>query len=552
MQNQAIKLEVSKADAVKQFMLDSFSVTDPNVAQGVDLSTKDLLRIAADKMTLDDDMDPAIKFELYMSLALANGRLGYYPEAIKLLDNALTIKPQNEQATALLAQYLFNAGEIETVNTLLSETPENDFNSSTEVAAIKRVRANILAQAGEYDAAFEQFESLKNLVASDMDTMKNQALLAEIYYLKGESERSVDILQQLKLSHPLPATDVFTLGLNSDLVQYHDRAGNFNAAMALTQENIQAYRQILGDEHPNLGLAYNSLSAFQRLEGQLDDALVSAKISEQIYRKRYGDSSEGLAQALSNIGVAYYYQKKFEPAIEQLTLAAEMLAVIFGESHPETMYAKGNLAVILNATGHPEKALPIIQNMYQYELETLGKGHRSTLLSQRSLALTLGNLGQFEAAIRHAQEVIELLSEYPNDQAYQISNAYSVLGRIYFMAGEHQLAIEQNLLHIKNNTEGNANNYARSLQLIGESHQALLQFDQAVEYYQMWTNHLAKTYGETDEKYLDGLLVTTEKLQQMKRQEQSKMLLLKVQNILIENDLNLKEIQAKLDALSGQ
>jgi tetratricopeptide (TPR) repeat protein len=533
-------------------MLDSFSVTDPNVTQGVDLSTKDLLRIAADKMTLDNDMDPAIKYELFMSLALANGRLGYYPEAIKLLNDALTLIPQDELATALLAQYLFNAGEIETVKSLLSETREDSFESIEKKAAIKRVRANMLAQAGEYDAAFKHFDTLKTLATSHTDTMKNQALLAEIYYLKGEPERSVEILQQLKLSHPLPATDVFALSLNSDLVQYHDRVGNFSAAMTLTKENIKAYRQILGDEHPNLGLAYNSLSAFQRLDGHLDEALDSAKISEQIYRKRYGDSSEGLAQALSNIGVAYYYQKKFDPAIEQLTLAADMLAVIFGENHLETMYAKGNLAIILNATGHPEKALPILQNMYQYELKTLGKEHRSTLLSQRSLALTLGNLGQYDAAIKHAQEAIELLTEHASDQAYQISNAHSVLARIYFMAGEHQLAIQQNLIHIKDNTEGNANNHARSLQLIAQSYQALEEYDQAADYFQKWTDHLAKIYGETDEKYLAGLLDAADKSQQMMRHDLANALLLQVQNTLTENDLNLKEIQAKLDELNRQ
>ncbi len=550
LQNQAIKLEAQKADAVKQFMLDSFSVTDPNISQGVDLSTRDLLRLAGNKMAVDDDMDEVIKVELYVALALANGRLGYYPEAIALLNDAIALQPDNEQAIAMLAQYLFNAGEIETVKQLLTKHQEDSFSSSANQSALKRVRINVLAQAGEYEPAFTLFESLQKLESTKMDVLINQALLAEVYYLKGESDRSIEILQQLKTNHPLPATDVFTLGLNSDLVQYHDRMGNFTAAKELTLSNITAYREILGDEHPDLGLAYNSLSAFQRLEGNLDDALDSAEISEQIYLKRYGNSSEGLAQALSNKGVAYYYNKQPELAINYLTQATDMLADIFGQDHLETMSARGNLAIILNASGKPEAALPLLKQIYDIELKTLGKNHRSTLYTQRSIALTMGNLGQFDEAISHAKESIQILTEHFPNSTHNLINAHSILGRIYFMAGEHHLAIEQNLLHIQNWTEGNENNYARSLQLIANSHQALANNKQAHEYFQKWTDHLAKIYGEADVKHLEGLLEWATQSKLMADPNRTNELTNRIEFILTENDLKLDEIQAKLDQLS--
>lgn len=550
LQNQAIKLEAQKADAVKQFMLDSFSVTDPNVSQGVDLSAKDLLRIAADKMTFADDMDPVIKFELYVALAIANGRLGYYPEAIILLNEALIIQPKNEQSTALLAQYLFNAGEIETVNELLNKTQEDDYTSVTEKAAVKRVRANVLAQAGNYKQAFIQFKSLKALAVTQMDTINNQALLAELYYLKGDSERSIAILQELKSMHPMAATDVLNLSLNSDLVQYHDQVGNYGAALALTEENIKAYREILGDEHPNLGLAYNALSVFQRLNGQLDDALTSAELSAQIFRKRYGSRSEGLAQALGNAGVAYYYQKQNTLAIKKLSQAADMLQTIFGDNHPETMDAKFNLATILNATGNPQKALPILQKIYQVEMETVGENHRSVIYTKESLALTLAKTGQFESAILHAQESIALSQENFPNQSDLINHAHSILGRVYYMAGNHESAIFQNLLHINGWTEGNENNYARSLQLVAGSYHVLQKLDQAAEYYQKWTNHLFKIYGVADDKYLQGLLDWAEASRQMNHLDQANTLLTQVQSILTEYDLSLPEVQAKLKELS--
>ncbi|MFK8013378.1 MAG: protein kinase, partial [Marinicellaceae bacterium] len=549
-QNKAIKMEARKADAVKQFMLDSFSVTDPNISQGVDLSTKDLLRLAAGKIKPENDMDPEIKFELFVSLALAHGRLGYYPEAITLLNNALLIQPNDEQATALLAQYLFSAGEIEALKTQLLAINEDNFKIISEQASIKRVRANLLAQAGEYDKAFAMFDQLSALVQTDNDSISNQALLAEMYYLKGESDRSIKIIQQLKSNYPLPLTDVLNLKLNADLVQYYDRVGDFKAAKELTLENIQIYRQILGEEHPDLGMAYNSLSVLQRLEGQLDEAIISAEMSKQIFIKRFGNSSEGLAQAHGNVGVALFYQNHNEQAIEELTLAVDMLKGIFSNDHPETMNALYNLATILNATNQPDKALPILEHMFQVESSTLGKSHMSTLYTQRSLALTLANIGQFENALTHAKESILLLSKQPSVTSHIVNNAYSVLGRIHFMASQFDLAIAATLKSIEENQNGNKNTFARSLNLLAKSYQQLNEHEKAHEYYSKWINQLEIIYGITDEKYLQGLLVWAEYFQNLGDKQKASEQINKVKNILTENDLKIDNIQIKLKQLS--
>lgn len=549
-QNQAIKDEANKAQAVKNFMLNAFSVTDPNYSQGVDLSSKDLLRSAADKIALNDDMDDEIEFELLTALALANGRLGYYPEAIDLLNEALNLKPKNEQATALLANYLFTAGEIESVNTLLDKTQENQFKSIPQTAALKRVRANVLAQAGQHEAALREFSILEPLSKTPSEIIAKQSLLAEIFYLNGDSAQSIEILQQLKKDYPLPATDVLNLGLNSDLVQYHDRVGNFSEAMALTQENIKAFKEILGDEHPDLGLAYNSLSVFQRLDGQLDEAIESAKISEKIYRKRYGDSSEGLAQALGNIGVAEYYKKQHEPAIDNLTQAADMLTVIFGADHPETMNALYNLATILSATDNAGKALPILERMYAIEVKNYGKENRNTMYTQRSMALALAHAGQFDLALEHAKENLYLLKQHFSNEPNFIRNIYSVMGRIHYLAGNYPQAIEQSKLYINDWDEGNENLYAKALNLIAKSHLALNANDEALKYYQKWTNHLKKIYGEADIKHLEALLEFAEKAQSINENTQTKSIISSVLNIIDSNNLNHQHIQDKLNELS--
>lgn len=548
-QNQAIKLEAEKAAAVKNFMLDSFSITDPNTAQGIDITGQELLRIAASKINQDAEMDDQIKFELYESLAIAHAKLGYYPEAISLMKQALQIKANDSAATVRLAEFMFNAGEIESLNALLEDTDSDDFDG--ELAAdFLRVQINLMAQAGAYQQAFELYDQLDEQHNTAAQYLKNRALLAEIYYLKGEADESVRIIEALKNSHPLPATDVFNLGLNSDLVQYLDIAGQFAEAKALTAQNIEIYKEILGDAHPQVGLGYNALSVFQRLDGALKESLQSAKTSEAIFRERYGESSEGLAQALSNQGVAYHFMGQADQAIEKLSAAAQILVDIFSPLHPEAMDAKANLAVILNANDQPQDALPMLEEIYAYELEQFGQGSHTTLYTQMALALTYGNLGQHNKAIAHAKENFSLTQQNFAENANMVNHSEGILGRVFFMADDHENALKHNLNHINNWTEGNKNNHARSLYLIGKSHFALQDFEAAKQFLEQWTQYLSAIYSLTDELYLNAELERATVLIEMQETTAAKALITKVSDTLKAHDLNYEKTQNKLKELN--
>ncbi|MCX7553901.1 protein kinase [Marinicella sp. S1101] len=549
-QNKAIKLEAKKAQAVKQFMLNSFSITDPNTAQGIDISGQELLRIAASKINQDDDMDDQIKFELYESLAIAHGKLGFYPEAVALIEQALSLKPNEPSATVRLAEFLFHAGEIEQVNELINRTNISGFGVILQ-AEFLRIKINLLSQAGKHQEAFALYDHLQEMNDTSEHYLKNRTLLAEMYYLKGEAEESIKIIEALKQSHPLPDTNVFNLGLNSDLVQYLDIAGRYADAKNLTAQNIETYKKILGDTHPYVGLGYNALSVFQRLDGELKEALASAKISESIYRERYGDSSEGLAQALSNQGVVHHYLGAAEPAINQLSAAAEMLTEIFSPLHPEAMDAKANLAVILNANNRPHEALPVLEEIYAYEKQQYGLTSRTTLYTKMALALTYGQSGMYEKAVSHALENFSLMQQHFAENADLVNHSESILGRVYFMANDHQKALIHNLNHINNWTEGNKNNHARSLYLIGKSHFALQDYEAAKQFLEQWTQYLSSIYSATDELYLNAELERATLLIEMQEISAAKALITKVSDTLKVHGLNYDKTQNRLKELNG-
>jgi serine/threonine protein kinase/flagellar biosynthesis regulator FlbT len=545
-QNQAIRREAHKADAVKEFMLNAFSVTNPNTSQGVDLSTRDLLKQAAAKITDDQNMDSETRLELYQAMANAHGNLGYYPEAISLLNTALKLDPGNESSLALLVQYNFASGQINAVNEQLADINEMRFSDPSNMAAVKRVRSNILAQAGEHEQAMIEFDLLSEIPLNPTDEAHNQALLAEILYLNGQSEQSIAILEKLKAELQLPETDVFILKINSDLVQYHDRIGQYSQARKLTEQNISTFQKILGDQHPDLGLAYNSLSVFQRLEGQLKDALVSAEKSKQLYLERYGEVSEGLAQAYSNAGMVYYLEQDFDQAVDSFTKATEMLIEIFSSSHPEALNAQYNLATILNATGQSAEAITILKTIYQIELDTLGTTHRSPLFTQQSMALTLARMENYEEAIKQSRNNLQSIKTHYADRPYFILQSRNVLARVLYMAGEYQEASILFTLNINQWTEGNENERANMLKLNAISLWHLNQATESNRYFQLWLTQLKTLYGPTDEKHLSAMLEWA-RLIKNTDPTQSSALSLSVRQIITDHNLNYPDINQQLN-----
>ncbi|MCF6300907.1 MAG: serine/threonine protein kinase, partial [Proteobacteria bacterium] len=150
-----IKIEAQKAQQVKQFMLDSFKVTDPNTSEGIEISAKDLLKVAADKLNDNNKLNPQIKFELYQTLGIAYGQLGFLQKGIDLLNNSLLIKPKDTRSLSFVSQYLFNSGQQHKLKKLLETINEGEFNSEIDRAVIYRVRAKIFAESGHYDQALE-------------------------------------------------------------------------------------------------------------------------------------------------------------------------------------------------------------------------------------------------------------------------------------------------------------------------------------------------------------------------------------------------------------
>ncbi len=478
------KIEAQKAQQVKQFMLDAFNVTDPNVSEGVEISAKDILKIAGDKIT-GINLDSEIKFELYQTIGIAYGQLGFLQKGIDFLYKSLELKPHNSQSLSVISQYLFNAKKLKNLEKLLVHTNEDSFINNFDKAMIYRVKASVFAEKGDYEQAFGLIEKLDKLITNQSDVIRNKRLLAEIYYLKGESNKSIEIIKSILNKSDLKDTNTLILSVKNDLVHHYDRVGDFDSALALNEEIIAQYRIILGDRHPGLGVALNEQSVFYRFKGELDDAYLFAEESHDIFKNLYGDNSTGLSQAYSNLAVLSFLNNDYLKAAEQFEKAVTILENIYSSDHLETLNAKANLAWFLNETGQAAKAEKLLYYIYRHEVEKLGATHRSPLMTQQTLALTLATLKKFEEAEEQAKANIKQIEKSGKAQQNIYIYAKEILARIYLMEKRYQDSLEVFLSIEGLRKESNRTDlYAALLWKVAKIYVHLNQFDQADIYYQ--------------------------------------------------------------------
>lgn len=440
--NQQIVTENLKAQAVKQFMLDSFAVSNPNNNQGQVINVKELLEVAAFRLNNNSDITPAIKIELQLALATALGQIGEVSKAIKMAERAVLHDLTNEQGMALLAQLYLRSGKTEQLEKLFNKLSIQEIKSDSERYSLTRTKAHFLATKGIYQQGIDLLKENKEINKNQLEQSKDLQKLSTIYFLMGKADSAVKTVEQAIRLNPLPDTHTYSIQLKINLISYLDQLGQFKQAVELIDDNIAQFEKILGKRHPDLGDTLNLKSVFQRIQGKLIEARKTAIEALEIFQSLYGsDNNYGSAQAYGGLGIIDYLENKNVEAISNLSKAVDILSTVHGTDHLETLDAKANLATVLNAAGESEKALELLFSIYAKEKEILGISHRSTLLTSQSLALSLANLNRHEEAIKIARETLNLSTKHFKDDHPMRVNTNIILGKILFQAGHYYDAL---------------------------------------------------------------------------------------------------------------
>ena len=119
--------ESTRAEMVSSMMIDAFRAADPSRNRGEKLTAREVMRQASLALSRRDDLDPATRSKLLLTLSQVHASLGSNQEALELAQQALAAASDPEQrleAELSVADAKFNLGEALTAKDHVAELLE--------------------------------------------------------------------------------------------------------------------------------------------------------------------------------------------------------------------------------------------------------------------------------------------------------------------------------------------------------------------------------------------------------------------------------------------
>jgi len=227
----------------------------------------------------------------------------------------------------------------------------------------------------------------------------------------GDIRRHVDLVPWVtharELSEsPRDAPTAFLLGW---VAQFDIVRGNYPLARLGFESQFEAYRRMLGDEHPDTLRSMHNLAFALVFQGDLPSARRLQEAVLNARRRLLGEEHSDTLASMVNLAMTLDAQGDLPGARRLLEAVLEAMRRVLGEEHPDTLTSMGNLAMTLQHQGDLPGARRLQEAVLEARMRALGKEHPDTLTSMNNLASTLGAQGDLPGARRLNEAVLDAM-----------------------------------------------------------------------------------------------------------------------------------------------
>ncbi len=333
------------------FVMDVLSAVNPARTENRDLTVREALEQAADRI---------------------DGRFDGRPEVETNIQNAL----------GFLFSRLGDPGQAEVHQRRLVELAEiTDGPGSIEVARTMHGVVGTLAATGRHSEAIEM-------------TLEQLAILEH---------------------HDGPEAEEWRIRGRGNLGALYTRAGKPDQAVPYLEASLEAKKTMLGETHPSTLAALNNLAAVYSALGRPERALELAGLAHQGRRELLGEGDPRTYVSLINLAGALVRLGRDSEAIERLTPALQSGTERLGSDHPTVVDLGNALASAFRSAGREGDAEQLYRSnlMVQNESDPERLQPR-TLEAMRGLAQTLSADARHAEAEPFARAALEgARSAYP-------------------------------------------------------------------------------------------------------------------------------------------
>ncbi|MEZ5294468.1 MAG: serine/threonine-protein kinase [Vicinamibacterales bacterium] len=311
------------ASQVSAFLVGIFEHADPNVAQGANLSARELLDQGAGRIERDLAGQPDVQAALLATMSRAYAGIEVPDRAIALAEKSLEIArrirgPRHpDVATALAALAAGHAvGSAddkalplyrEALDMRKALLPPDD-PAILDVTSKLALSLQMLAQFPESEALYREALAIARRTNPPDSYEVTFALdnLGGVLESEERLDEAVAVLQEaLERSRRDASSPVLTADILSELAVILKNLGRTGEAEPMYKEALALRERVLGEDHPLTAQSHNNYGVFLRAAGRLEESVEHQQRALAIHRARHGEHHRDVAIAYTNLAGTY-------------------------------------------------------------------------------------------------------------------------------------------------------------------------------------------------------------------------------------------------------
>ncbi|MCC5661100.1 tetratricopeptide repeat protein [Nostoc sp. XA010] len=222
--------------------------------------------------------------------------------------------------------------------------------------------------------------------------------------------------------------------------QFYQGQGLYSQAAPWYQKCLEATKERLGEEHPDVAQSLNNLAYLYNSQGRYREAEPLHQQALALRRKLLGEEHPDVAVSLNNLAHLYYSQGRYSEAEPLYIQALALRRKLLGEEHPSVAVSLNNLAGLYDSQGRYSEAEPLYIQALALCRKLLGEEHPSVATSLNNLACLYDSQGRYSEAEPLYQQALALSRKLLGEEHPDVAQSLNNLAYLYNSQGRYSEA----------------------------------------------------------------------------------------------------------------
>jgi len=216
----------------------------------------------------------------------------------------------------------------------------------------------------------------------------------------------------------------------------HRVRGELDLAIADGEHALAIRREVLGEDHPDVATALNTLANAHFNRGDHDRAEQLFAAASSIYERTLGPDHPDTATVILNLGNVARGRGDLAEAGRQFRRALEIFRATLGDEHPDVALALTNIGAVELSRGRHEEAVIVLTAAVDILRSTRGAAHPTTQMAAVNLGMAFGYAGDHAKGAALLDEAIAAYATSDGTESLQYARTLRQRGRLRLLAND--------------------------------------------------------------------------------------------------------------------